>query len=101
MVGNFRPCCYSFPQASFFETMAQPPEVLAALEEIVAAVPGLGPESRVLDVGAGTGALIPHLQAQGVRDIVAIDLSEGMLSRLRAQHASPSYVGNEPGVRCG
>lgn len=27
------------------------------------AVPGLGPASRVVDVGSGTGCLIPHLQA--------------------------------------
>lgn len=39
------------------------PRVEAQLARVAAAVPGLGPESRVLDVGAGEGALITHLQA--------------------------------------
>lgn len=32
------------------------------LDRIATSVPDLGPSSRVLDVGCGTGALIPHLQ---------------------------------------
>jgi len=35
----------------------------------VAAVPGLGPGSRVLNVGSGTGCLIPHLRGAGVRQL--------------------------------
>ena len=38
------------------------PRVDAKLERVAQSVPGLGPDSRVLDVGCGTGALIPHLQ---------------------------------------
>jgi len=38
----------------------------------VAAVPGLGPSSRVLDVGSGTGCLIPHLRGAGVRQLTVL-----------------------------
>lgn len=65
----------------------------------MAAVPGLGPDSRVLDVGSGTGALIPHLHAAGVKDILAVDLSEGMLAGLRQRFNDPGTLGNDPGVR--
>ena len=34
------------------------------LHRIAGLAPKLGPESRVLDVGSGPGALIPHLQVQ-------------------------------------
>jgi hypothetical protein len=40
------------------------PDVDARLARVAAAIPGLSPASRVLDAGAGTGALIPHLQAR-------------------------------------
>ena len=66
----------------------------------MAAVPGLGSGSRVLDVGSGTGALIPHLQAAGVVDILAADLSEGMLGALHQRFRDPGSAGNEPGVSC-
>ena len=51
----------------------------------MSSVPGLGPGSRVIDVGAGTGCLIPHFQSQGVRDILAID-------------PPPSTLGNDSGA---
>jgi hypothetical protein len=38
------------------------PAVNAKLARVAAGVPGLGAASRVLDAGAGEGALIPHLQ---------------------------------------
>lgn len=38
------------------------PDVDAKLARIAASIPGLSAESRVLDAGAGEGALIPHLQ---------------------------------------
>ena len=49
-------------------------------------------------MGSGTGALIPHLQAAGVADILAVDLSEGMLGMLRQRFRDPGSAGNEPGV---
>ena len=68
------------------------------LDRIVGAVPRLGPGSRVLDVGSGAGALIPHLQSTGVADVLALDLSAGMLGKLRRRFADPGTLGNEPGV---
>jgi hypothetical protein len=41
-----------------------PADVDARVAQIVASVPGLGPESRVIDAGCGTGCLIPHLQVR-------------------------------------
>lgn len=38
------------------------PRVEAQLARVAAAAPGLGPGSRVLDAGAGEGALVVHLQ---------------------------------------
>ena len=55
-------------QAEFFARDVQKlrqsitPQVEQQLARIAASVPGLGPGSRVLDVGAGEGALITHLQ---------------------------------------
>ena len=68
------------------------------LDRIVGAVPGLGPGSRVLDVGSGGGALVPHLQRAGVADVLALDLSAGMLGQLRRRFPDPGPLGNEPGV---
>lgn len=39
------------------------PDVEARLARVAASIPGLSAETRVLDAGAGEGALIPHLQA--------------------------------------
>ena len=79
----------------------QPPpaEVLGRLAAIVASVPHLGPTSRVLDIGTGTGALIPHIEAAGVADILAVDLSPAMLQALQQTWPSTSTVGNQPRVR--
>lgn len=51
------------------------------LQEVVDAVPDLGPSSRVMDVGCGTGCLIPLLQKRGVCDILAVDLAANMLAK--------------------
>lgn len=50
------------------------PEVDAKLARIAAAIPGLSPASRVLDAGAGDGALIPHLQASAAGQPAAVGM---------------------------
>ncbi|KAK9816431.1 hypothetical protein WJX72_000132 [[Myrmecia] bisecta] len=84
-------------------TVPLPQEVEERLEQIVGSVPELGPGSRVLDVGSGTGCLIHHMQARGVQDVLAVDLSSGMLDELRQRFSSGSTCGNNAGVRtwCG
>jgi ubiquinone/menaquinone biosynthesis C-methylase UbiE len=42
---------------------------------------------RVLDVGAGTGANLPHYPSERVSDIVLLDPSSGMLERARRRAA--------------
>jgi len=74
-------------------------EVEVNLAQVAAAVPGLCAASRVLDVGAGTGALIPHLQSRGVSDILALDVCPEMLEEICRRFGSPSTLGNDPAVR--
>ncbi len=45
-------------------------------------VPDLGPGSRVMDVGSGTGCLIPHMHQMGIQDILAVDLAEALLAKV-------------------
>lgn len=71
--------------------------LLQRLAEIVSLLPGLNPSTRLLDVGSGTGCLLPHLQARGVADITAVDLSATMLEQLSKRFPAPSVCGNEPG----
>jgi riboflavin kinase len=100
-------------------TAPQPPEIEERLARIArAATRGLDGASpsppRVVDVGAGTGCLVPHLRSCGVEDILAVDVSEAMLAELRRAHngdggddgppsSSPLVLGNTPGARtwCG
>ena len=73
---------------------------LQRLAEIVSLIPELGPSTRLLDVGSGTGCLLPHLQARGVADITAVDLSATMLEQLSQRFPAPSVCGNDPGQWC-
>lgn len=75
------------------------PEVEAKLARVASLIPALSPDSRVLDAGAGEGALIPHLQARGVRDVLAVDVSRPMLEALQRRVQTAGSLGNEPGVR--
>jgi riboflavin kinase len=75
------------------------PAVDARLAAVAAAVPSLGPASRVLDVGAGTGALIPHLQRRGVADVLAVDAAPAMVAALAARFGPGELLGNAPCVR--
>lgn len=80
-----------------------PEEVQQRLDRIAASVPDLGPESRIVDVGSGTGCLVGPLQRRGVRDILAVDLSPSMLASLEARHGQAPPLGNDLAVRtwCG
>lgn len=83
------------PLALKLDTMTS--TVLQRLQKTVSLIPELGPTTRVLDVGSGTGCLIPHLQARGVGDITAVDLSACMLEQLSSRFPTPSVCGNDPG----
>ena len=48
---------------------------------------GVGPASRVIDVGAGASTLLDDLLALGVRNITALDVSEESLAVTRARLA--------------
>ena len=69
------------------------------LARFVDAASDLGPGSRVLAVGSDSGALILPLQRVGVTDILAVDVSSGMLAELRQRFSDPGSLGNEPRVR--
>jgi len=63
----------------------QPPEVMARLEEVVAAS-RLSPGEVVLDVGTGAGVLIPLIENYHPSAILACDLAEKMLERVGQKH---------------
>lgn len=45
-----------------------------------------GPADSVLDVGCGTGILVPFLEARGVQQYLGMDLSAGMAAQFRRKH---------------
>jgi ubiquinone/menaquinone biosynthesis C-methylase UbiE len=59
--------------------------VMDRLREIIAAA-GLRPGNTVLDVGTGAGVLIPLIEAYRPSLILACDLAEEMLERVRRKH---------------
>lgn len=71
-------------QAETFDRVAEvfaqplPPDVRQRLAIIVAA-PRISVDDAVLDVGTGTGALIPYVLAHQPRRVMACDLSAAML----------------------
>jgi len=75
----------TFDQAVDFFDQPLPHEIVGRLREIVAAAE-LQPGQVVLDVGSGTGALIPLLEAFRPARIIACDLSPKMLARLAERH---------------
>ena len=65
--------------------VAQPAEVIARLREVVATA-ALSPGEVILDVGTGIGVLLPLLKPYLPSQVLACDLSEKMLGRLRSKY---------------
>ena len=63
----------------------QPPDVMARLRQIVCAARVL-PREVVLDVGTGTGVLIPLIQSYRPSTLLACDLAEKMLQRVQENY---------------
>ena len=61
------------------------PDVIERMERIVA-TPQIQPEEVVLDVGTGTGALVPLIQRYRPGRVVACDLSARMLEQVARLH---------------
>ncbi len=78
-------------QRRYFNALAdvfdvpQPEEVMDRLWQIVAAA-GLHPGETVLDVGTGAGVLIPLIRSYRPSLVLACDLAERMLARVRKNH---------------
>lgn len=73
----------SFDRAAGFydETRGFPPGVETRVAALVAEAGGLGPASRVLELGVGTGRIALPLAAR-VREVVGVDRSRPMLEQL-------------------
>ncbi|MDO8804931.1 MAG: class I SAM-dependent methyltransferase [Elusimicrobiota bacterium] len=53
------------------------PEIVPVIDALLDRI-GLSPSDTILDVGCGTGILVPHFEKRGVRNFQAIDLSPEM-----------------------
>jgi SAM-dependent methyltransferase len=62
-----------------------PPDVIERMERIVAA-PRIRPGEVVLDVGTGTGALVPLIRRYRPGRVIACDLSAAMLEQVARLH---------------
>ncbi len=69
--------------------MPQPPDVMARLAEVIAAA-GIREGEVVLDVGTGVGVLIPLIAAYRPGRVLACDLAEKMLKRVREKFPTVS-----------
>jgi ubiquinone/menaquinone biosynthesis C-methylase UbiE len=78
-------------QRDFFDTLTDvfepplPEGVPERLDRIVASA-GIGEGDRVLDIGSGTGILVPRIKKYSPGEIIACDLSFAMLERLKENH---------------
>ncbi len=79
-------------QREFFDRLApgwdaaERPDIGERLERVVREA-GIAPGMRVLDVGCGTGVIIPFLlnALQGTGGVTAVDISPGMLEVARGK----------------
>lgn len=83
-----------------------PPEVEARLARVAAAAvpraPAVGDATaslRVLDVGTGAGALVPHLLRAGATHVLGCDVSPAMVAAAARAHPPPGLGGNASGAR--
>ena len=86
-----------------------PPEVEERLARIAAAVAPAPPPSadpsavfRVLEVGTGAGAMVPHLLRAGATHVLGCDVSPAMVAAAARAHPPPGLGGNSRGAlfRC-
>ncbi len=80
-------------RAGFFDNLAErwdqtgPVPSAEAIEKFLAKM-RIGAGERVVDLGTGTGLLVPYIMKYGPGEVVAVDLSEKMLQRLAAKYQS-------------
>ena len=67
-----------------------PDKVEKRLQRIVA-MAALSRGERALDVGTGTGVLIPHIRQCGIDAVVGCDLSRAMLANAQEQHVGVTF----------
>src|SRR5262245_65321844 len=80
----------SFERAAdvYDRTRLTDPDALATALDVLE---GVLPPGRVLEIGAGTGAIAVPLARRG-RRVVGLDVSAAMLQRLRAKEGSGSVA---------
>ena len=93
---------YNAAQAKNFDhsydrfLVALPTDVMERMERIVAA-PAISDGETVLDVGTGTGALIPLIQRYRPKQVIVCDLSQKMLEQVKRRF--PNVVCHQCDVR--
>ena len=84
-----------YDQPAFFEGYSSLPRSVHGLagaaewESVRALLPDLAGR-RVVDLGGGFGWFARHAAAEGAESVLALDLSENMLARARAETRSPA-----------
>jgi len=76
------------------------PEIIPVISAILDRI-GVSSGDNVLDVGCGTGILVPHLEKRGVKNMRAIDLSPGMVKEYLKKYPGRAVTAGdyeEPGL---